>query len=211
MKLKFLIADDHSIFRFAVRQILSAAFPGAEFGEARTTQESISIALADDWSVMILDMIMPGRGGIDVLHEIQKHCPKIPVIVMSGQSEDDFAVRAIRAGAAGYLTKDSAPDELAKAVQQVLDGHRYFTPSVAEKLAVALYTGVGSRPQDLLSDREFHVLRLLASGKSPKEIGAELSVSVKTVSTYRTRMLEKLNLHTTAELIRYAVNHKIVG
>jgi DNA-binding NarL/FixJ family response regulator len=209
--MKIFLADDHPMFRTALQHILAAEFPGAEFGEAGTAAAAVAGVQDGNWSVMILDVNLPGRSGLDVLAELCRSQPKLPILVLSGESEDQFAVRALKAGAMGYLTKDSSSDELVKAVKQAVAGRRYVSPVVAQKLAATVAADPAQPVHETLSNREFLVLRLMSAGKSSKEIAAELSLSVKTVSTYRARMLGKMQMKSNAELIRYAIEHHLAG
>jgi two-component system invasion response regulator UvrY len=208
--MKILLADDHAVVRRGLRQILADDFKRATFGEARNAQEALDLVWKENWDVVVLDITMPGRSGLEVLREIKKSKPKIPVLVLSMHPENQFAVRVLKRGAAGYMTKESAPEELVGAIKKVLGGGRYVSPSLAEKLATYLATDNQKPAQDLLSDREFQVLRLIASGKIVSEIAKELSLSVKTISTYRTRILEKMGLRNNAELMHYAMQHQLV-
>ncbi|RPI50405.1 MAG: DNA-binding response regulator, partial [Chloroflexi bacterium] len=165
---------------------------------------------AETWDVVVLDISMPDRSGLDILKQIRSERPKLPVLVLSMYSEDQYAIRVLKAGASGYLTKDSAADELVKAIRKVVSGGRYVSPLLAEKLAFEIGDDSSRLPHEALSDREFQVLRMIAAGKSVKEIAAELSLSVKTVSTYRARLLEKMNLGTNAELIHYAIQNNLI-
>lgn len=164
----------------------------------------------ENWDVVILDITMPGRSGLEVLREIKKSKPRLPVLVLSMHPENQFAVRVLKRGASGYMTKESAPNELVGAIKKVLAGGRYVSTSLAEKLATYVSTDSQKPPQELLSDREFQVLRLIASGKIVSEIAKDLSLSVKTISTYRTRILEKMGLRNNAELMHYAIQHHLV-
>jgi DNA-binding NarL/FixJ family response regulator len=202
--MKFLICDDHALIRRGLKQILVDGFPDAVFGEACDANEALNLVWNGKWDVVILDISMPGRSGIEVLKEIKTAHAGLPVLVLSAHPEDQFAVRVLKAGAAGYVTKDGAPQDLVKAVQKVVEGGRYVSPSLAEKLARDLSAG-SSAPEEMLSDREFQLLRMIASGKTVKEVAGELSLSIKTVSTYRTRLLEKMGMKTNAELMRYAM------
>lgn len=207
--IRILVADDHPTVRRGVVHLLRETFKTAQFGEVATAPETLEKVRQEKWDLLILDIGLPGRGGLDVLHELKRAKEAPPVIIHSIYPEEQFAVRAIKAGAAGYLTKESAPEELVHAVRQVLGGGRYISGSLADKLAVELAAGTSRPPHELLSDREFTVLRLLASGNTPTQIAQELSLSVKTVSTYRARILEKTGMRSTAELIRYALEHKL--
>lgn len=205
--MKILIVDDHAVIHYGLRRILADEFEGATFGEARHSQEALDLVCREHWDVVILDMGLPGRGGLDVLKEIRTERPKLPVIIFSMHPEEQFAIRALRAGASGYLVKESAPDQMMIAIRKVLSGGRYISQSLAEKLAADLTCDPSQNPAELLSDREFEILRMIAGGKTTTAIADQLSLSVKTVSTYRTRILEKLHLKTASELIRYAVDH----
>src|SRR5881275_778044 len=209
--MKILITDDHAVVRSGLKQILLEAFPKAEFGEAGSAQEALDRVWKETWDVVVLDITMPGRSGLEVLREIKKSRPKIPVLVLSMHPENQFAVRVLKRGASGYMTKESAPQELVGAIKKVLAGGRYVSTSLAEKLATYLSSDSQKPAQELLSDREFQVLRLIASGKIVSEIARELSLSVKTISTYRTRVLEKMGLRNNAELMHYAMQHQLVG
>jgi len=193
-----------------LKQILADEFKKAVFGEAGNAQEALEKVWKEPWDVVVLDVTMPGRSGLEVLREIKKYAPKMPVLVLSMHPENQFAVRVLKRGASGYMTKESAPAELVGAIKKVLAGGRYVSVGLAEKLATLLATDTQKPPQELLSDREFQVLRLIASGKIVSEIARELSLSVKTISTYRTRILEKMNLKNHAELMHYAMQHELV-
>jgi DNA-binding NarL/FixJ family response regulator len=208
--MKILLADDHAVVRRGLKQILADEFTRAAFGEARNAQEALDLVWKEKWDVVILDITMPGRSGLEVLREIKRSRPKLPVLVLSMHPENQFAVRVLKRGAAGYMTKESAPDELVGAIKKVLAGGRYVSASLAEKLASYVSSDAQKPPQESLSDREFQVLRLIASGKAVSEIARELSLSVKTISTYRTRILEKMGLRNNAELMHYAMQHQLV-
>jgi DNA-binding NarL/FixJ family response regulator len=208
--MRILLADDHAVVRHGLKQILADEFKRAAFGEARNAQEALDLVWKENWDIAILDITMPGRSGLDVLREIKKSKPRLPVLVLSMHPENQFAVRVLKRGASGYMTKESAPVELVGAVKKVMAGGRYVSTSLAEKLATYL-SGDSHKPaQELLSDREFQVLRLIASGKIVSEIARELSLSVKTISTYRSRILEKMGLRNNAELMHYAMQHQLV-
>ena len=208
--MRILIADDHAVFRRGLRETLSEAFSRITFGEAKTAQETLELARRQDWDVIILDISMPGKSGLDILDDLRRSRPKVPVLLLTMHPEQQFARRALKAGAAGYLTKDSVPDELKEAIKRIVAGGRYVSPTLAEKLAVDLRQGTDMPLHELLSDREFQVLRMIAAGKSVKEVADELSLSVKTVSTYRSRVLEKTGMKTNADLIRYALQTQLV-
>ncbi|GKS56982.1 DNA-binding response regulator [Nitrospira sp.] len=208
---RILIADDHPSVRRGVKQILAEAFPQAEIGEASTAFDTLEQANKHQWSLIVLDLTMPGRSGLETLQELKASHPEVPVLILSMHPEDQFAVRAVRAGAAGYLTKESVAEEMVMAARKVLAGGRYIRPSVAELLAVQLQNGGANLPpHNSLSDREFQVMNLMAKGKTVTAIADELCLSVKSISTYRARILEKLKLHSTADLIRYALEHRLV-
>ena len=208
--MKILLADDHAVVRRGLKQILADDFRTAIFGEARNAQEALNLAWKEKWDIVVLDITMPGRSGLEVLRELKKTRPKLPVLVLSMHPESQFAVRVLKRGAAGYMTKESAPEELVGAIKKVLAGGRYVSSSLAEKLATYLAGDDQKTPQELLSDREFQVLRLIASGKMVGEIARELALSVKTISTYRTRILEKMGMKNNAELMHYAMQHQLV-
>jgi two-component system invasion response regulator UvrY len=209
--MKILIIDDHEVVRRGLRQILSDAFPSALFGEAATSQEALDLATREKWDILLLDINIPGRNGLEVLEEVHKDQPKTPVLVLSAFPEQDFAIRALKLGASGYLTKQSASDELHAAVRKALEGGKYVTASLAEKLAARLGQDLQQTPpHEALSNRELQILRMIASGKTIKEIASELSLSEKTIATYRARIAEKLNLATNVEFTRYALKHNLV-
>jgi DNA-binding NarL/FixJ family response regulator len=208
--MKILITDDHAVVRQGLKGILAAEFTRAEFGEAASAQESIERVWKENWDVVVLDITMPGRSGLEVLKEIKKSRPKLPVLVLSMHPEDQFAVRLLKIGASGYMTKESAPQELVGAVKKVISGGRYVSPALAEKMASYLAIDVQTPPHERLSDREFLVLRQIASGKTPTAIAKELGLSVKTISTYRMRILEKMSMSNNAELTHYAIQNQLV-
>lgn len=208
--MRVLIADDHAVVRQGLKQILGDTPEMLVAGEATNGQEVLDKVRAETWDVVVLDISMPDRSGLDILKQLRSERPKLPVLVLSMYSEDQYALRVLKAGASGYLTKDSAADELVKAIRKVVSGGRYVSPLLAEKLAFEIGGDSSRLPHESLSDREFQVLRLIAAGKSVKEIAAELGLSVKTVSTYRARMLEKMKLGTTAELIHYAIQNRLI-
>jgi len=208
--MKVLIADDHAVFRRGLRETLAEAFSRVTFGEARTAQETLEQVRRQDWDVVILDISMPGKSGLDILEDLKRLRPRMPILLLSMHPEQQFARRALKSGAAGYLTKDSVTEELKEAVKKIVGGGRYVSATLAEKLAVDLRQGADTPLYELLSDREFQVLRMIASGKTVKDIAEDLSLSVKTVSTYRGRILEKTGMKTNAELIRYALESQLV-
>jgi two-component system, NarL family, invasion response regulator UvrY len=205
---RVLLVDDHAVLRRGVRAILEDHFPGVVVAEASNGNEALA-ALADTYDVVVLDLSMPGRSGLDLLSEIKHRQPKLPVLIMSLYGEEQYAVRALRAGASGYLTKAAAPEQLVGAITKVIRGGRYISESLADRLAADL--GVpASTPHERLSDREFDVMRGIASGRTVGEIATQMHLSVKTVSTYRTRLLDKMGMSTNAELTRYALEHGLV-
>ena len=197
--------------RQGLKLILADHFDKAVFGEARNATEALSRVTKENWDVMILDVTMPGRSGLDILQDVKRLRPRLPVLVLSMHPEDQFAVRMLKAGAAGYLTKESADGELVGAIRKVVGGGRYVSPSLAERMASYLTIDVQKAPHERLSDREFLILRMIASGKTVSEIGRELSLSVKTISTYRARLLEKMDMKNNAELTHYAMQNNLVG
>jgi DNA-binding NarL/FixJ family response regulator len=207
---RILIVDDHAVVRDGVRRILDKP-PGANaFGEAGTAAEALELVREQDWDVVVLDLSLGGRDGLEVLKEIRKIRPLLPVLILSMHSEELFARRALKAGAAGYVTKNSPRSELAEAVGKVIRGGKYISPALADTLISAIAEGADRAPHEALSDREFEVLRLIASGKTVGEIADILSLSVGTISTYRTRILEKMRMKTNAELTHYAIQNKLV-
>ncbi len=208
--IKVLIADDHPIVRQGLRQILAGTADMVVAGEAVNGQEALEQVQAGEWDVLVLDITLPDRSGFDILKEVKREQPHLPVLMLSIHAEEQFAVHLLKAGASGYLTKENAPDELVKAIRKVMDGGKYISPGLAETLAFGLDAASDQPRHETLSDREFQVMQLMASGKTPMEIAEVLSLSAKTVSTYRTRLLEKLNLKTNAELIRYAIEHGLI-
>jgi DNA-binding NarL/FixJ family response regulator len=208
--IRVLIADDHAVVRQGLKQILGDTPDMVVAGEATNGQEALDKVRAEVWDVVVLDLSMPDRSGLDVLKQLRSERPNLPVLVLSMYAEDQYAMRVLKAGASGYLTKDSAAEELVKAVRKVVSGGRYVSPFLAEKLAFEIGRDLSKLPHETLSDREFQVLRLIAAGKSVKEIAAELYLSAKTVSTYRVRLLQKMNLTTNAELIHYAIQNRLI-
>ncbi len=208
--MKVLLVDDHALVRRGVRDLLREAFGDAEFSEAATGEEALSYARKSAFELVVLDISMPRRGGMDALKQLHAEAPDLPVLILSQHAEEQYAVRALRAGACGYLTKDCAVEELVRAVRKALAGGKYVSEAVAERLVDVLAGGSQSGAHETLSDRELQVLRMLAKGRTVKEIAGELSLSEKTISTYRTRLLEKTRLRSNAELIRYALSWGLV-
>lgn len=208
--IRILIADDHAIVRRGMKQILLEQYPSADVVEAGDAETLVAKVVEGGWDIVITDMNMPGRSGLDALHQIKQIDPALPVLIMSMYPEDQYALRVIKAGASGYLGKETIHDNLVNAIETVRKGKRFITPSIAEKLADAIDTAKKSEPHELLSDREFDVFKLLANGKSVTDIATQLSLSATTVSTYRSRILEKMQMKSNAELARYAVENKLI-
>ena len=207
---KVLIADDHTLVRKGLRQILLESGAVKVADEAKDGKETIAKVSANPYDVVLLDISFPGRSGIEVLKQVKSIRPKLPVLILSMHPEEQYAVRALRAGAAGYLTKESAPDELLEAIQKVARGGKYITASLADKLAEEIGEPSEELPHERLSDREYQVMCMIASGKTVKEIGRELNLSVKTISTHRARILQKMNMKNSAQLTHYAIKYKLV-
>ncbi|HEX5223211.1 MAG TPA: response regulator transcription factor [Verrucomicrobiae bacterium] len=203
--MKILLIDDHAVVRQGLKLILADHIRSARFGEAQNAGEALNRVSKETWDVAVLDITMPGRNGWEVLREIKRLRPKLPVLVLSMHPEDQFAVRMLKNGAAGYLTKESAGEELAGAIKKVVSGGRYVSPSLAERMAAYLDIDVQKPPHERLSDREFQIMRMMASGKQVSQVARELSLSVQTISTYRARILEKMDLKNNAEMTRYAI------
>jgi DNA-binding NarL/FixJ family response regulator len=208
--IQILIVDDHAILRRGLKEILEREFRDVSIGGAGTAEQALAQLGSEKWDLVILDITMPGRSGVDVLRHLKALRPKLPVLVLSMHPEDQYGKRVLKAGASGYMNKESAPEELIKAVRKLLSGGRYVSPTLAETLAVDLGRDDGTPAHERLSDREFEVLRKMASGKTVGQIAQELHLSVPTVSTYRARILEKMGMSNTAELIRYALSHHLV-
>jgi two-component system, NarL family, invasion response regulator UvrY len=208
--MKILIADDHTVFREGLKRIFAEAADIAEIGEASNAQQLLERVAEKRWDVVLLDISMPGKSGLEALKEIKQINPRLAVLVLSMHSERQFAVRVIKAGAAGYLTKGAAASELLKAIRRVYREGKYISDSVAEHLAMAVGQKTDRPLHESLSDREFEVLRMIGAGKTVGEIAEELSLSVKTVSTYRTHILEKMNLKNNAELMLYVITNGLV-
>jgi two-component system, NarL family, invasion response regulator UvrY len=207
---RFLIADDHAIVRVGLKQFLLQAFPSAIIEEVTNGDDLYKKVTLEKWDVVISDISMPGRGALEILQHIRLEQPKLPVLFLSAYSEDQYAMRVLKAGASGYLNKEAAGPELIRAINQLLLGKKYITPSTAEKIATNLNGDVSKMPHENLSDREFEVFKLLAKGKAVSEIAATISLSVTTISTYRGRIMTKLNLKINAGITLYAVEHKLL-
>jgi DNA-binding NarL/FixJ family response regulator len=208
--IKILIADDHTIFREGLKHIL-AEYPDLVVAdEANNGHEVLDKIWKNNYDMVLLDITMPGMTGLEVLKQLKNDKPKLPVLILSMHPEEQYAVRVIRAGASGYLTKESAPDELITAIRKISQGRKYITSSLAERLASEFEADSEKPLHDILSDREYQVLRMIAAGKTVKHIARELSLSIKTVSTYRTRIMEKMNMKTNAEVMHYVIKHQLL-
>jgi DNA-binding NarL/FixJ family response regulator len=209
--MRVLVVDDHPVVRRGIRQILEDTLRPVEVREAASGEEALSLIRSEPLDIVVLDLSLPDRPGLEVLKASRNERPDLPVLVLTMHDEESFAVRVLKAGAAGYMTKESAPNELAAAVQKVVRGGRYVSQSLAERLAAQLGTSSDRPLHESLSDREFEVFCLMAKGKSLTEIAHALFISVKTVSTHRARILQKMNLGNNAELVQYAVRHGLTG
>jgi len=206
--MRILIADDHPIFRAGLKETLAKDPEVESIGEADDGHKTLELARKKRWDVVVLDIKMPGRDGLEVLQELRRERPKLPVLILSAHPEDQLALRLLKAGAAGYLTKEKAPEVLLTAIRKVVSGGKYINESLAEKVVFAFES---AKPlHETLSNREYQVMQMIASGKTVQEIGKELFLSVRTVSTYRARILEKMNMNSNAEIIRYAVDHELI-
>ena len=208
--IRILVADDHAVVREGLKQIVSETKDMVVAGEAATGQQVLELVRAKDWDVVLLDIAMPGRGGIDALKQLKLEKPELPVLVLSMYPEEQYAVRALKAGASGYLTKESAPEELIAAIRKVSSGGKYVSPSLAEKLAVHIEMGAEKPLHEKLSDREYQVVLMLAAGKTVGEIADELALSVKTISTNRARALKKMGMKHNAQLTHYAIRNGLI-
>jgi DNA-binding NarL/FixJ family response regulator len=209
--IRVLIADDHAVVREGLKRIVAENADMEVAGEAGNGHEVLDFARRHECDLLLLDLAMPGKDGLDTLKELKLVRPHLPVLVLSVYPEEQYAVRLLRAGAAGYLTKESAPEELVAAIRKVSRGGRYVSEALAEQLAVLLGSGTDRPPHETLSDREFRVMVMLASGKTASEVAEALCLSVKTISTYRSRALRKMNMRNNAELSFYAVKHGLLG
>ncbi len=209
--IRVIVADDHAVVRRGLKEILTAEPDMSVIAEACDGREAIEMVRAHACDLVVLDVTMPGMNGLEVLKHLQHERPRLPVLVLSVHPEDQLALRVLKAGAAGYMTKESAPEELVKAVRRVVAGGRYVSDTLAEKMALDLQGRSAQAMHEALSDREYQVMCLIASGKTVSAIADELALSVKTVSTYRARLLEKMGLHNNAELTHYAIRNKLVG
>ena len=209
IRIRVLIGDDHYVVRQGLKQILAERFPAAEFGEASDGNEALELAWRQSWDVLLLDISMPGRGGVDALKEIKLARPKLPVIILSMFPEEQFAIRVLKLGACAYIRKDSAGSELVSAVEAALRGDNYITEGVANQLALHLQDDRTQYPHEKLADREYQVICLIGSGLTVKEIANSLSLSVRTISTYRTRALEKMGMKNNSQLTHYVAHHQL--
>jgi two-component system, NarL family, invasion response regulator UvrY len=207
---RILIADDHAIVRKGLRQLILEEYPTALIAEVSNVEALISGIIKEKWDLIISDISMPGRSGLEALQQIREIDPKLPVLIMSMHPEDQYALRVFRAGASGYLSKDAVHEELITAIKLIKNGRKFITPSIAEKLAGALGSDLEKEPHEFLSNREFDVFKMLAGGKAISEIADQLSLSATTVSTYRSRILEKTGLKTNADLTRYALEKGLI-
>lgn len=208
--IRVLLADDHTIVRAGLKELLSETGDIAVSGEANNGAEALARIRAGDYDIAVLDMSMPGRSGVELIRQVKQERPHLPILVLSMHSEEQYAVRALKAGASGYLTKESAADQLVAAIRRIAAGGAFVTPETAQRLALDANGASAATPHTLLSDREFQVLRLIAGGKSVSEIARQLSLSVKTISTHKTRIMRKMRLANQAELIRYAIEHNLL-
>jgi DNA-binding NarL/FixJ family response regulator len=208
--IRVLIADDHAILRRGLQEILVRELEGAICGEAKDAAEILARIQEAGWDIVILDISMPGRSGLDVLRDLKAARPKLPVLVLSMHPEDQYGKRMLSAGAAGYMNKESAPEELVKAVRKVLAGGRYVSDALAEKLASDMSEDTGRPLHEALSHREFEILRMIGAGRAVSQIAGELHLGVTTVSTYRARILIKMKMGTTAELMHYALHNRLL-
>ena len=209
--MRILIADDHAVIRRGLKQILLDEYPSAIIEEAGDAEAAIKKSITSNWDVIISDLSMPGRSGLDLVQHIKQNFPKLPVLILSIHPEEQYAIRALKAGAAGYLNKEAAPEELVMAVQRVLQGRKYISASIAEKMADELDKEKTNKAlHELLSDRELDVFKLIAGGTSVTDISEKLSLSITTVSTYRTRIMSKMNMKSNADLTRYALENNLI-
>jgi len=208
--IRILIADDHLLIREGLKKVLKEAIDMRVVKEAVNAAEMLQTLKEGEIDLVVLDISLPDKSGLEVLQDLKRDYPKIPVLILSAHPEERFAVRALREGAAGYLTKESAPQELIQALRKIIQGRKYVSPSLAERLAIDVKNPGMKPPHETLSSREYQILRLVAAGKSSKEIAADLSISINTVNTYRSRMQEKMGMKTDAELIRYAIENHLI-
>jgi DNA-binding NarL/FixJ family response regulator len=207
--MKVLIADDHAVVRRGLKQILADEDKTLSVGEATNAQDVLRLVREQDWDIIVLDISMPGKSGLEVLKELRLLRPKTPILILTTHAEEQYAIRVLKAGAAGYMTKETAPEHLIEAVRKVTRGGRYISPALADLLAVHVVADPDTSPHESLSDREYQVLCLIASGKTVGQIADELCLSVKTISTYRARVLEKMGMKTNAQLTHYAISNRL--
>lgn len=208
--IKILVADDHAIVREGLKGIISGTIDLQVTAEAETGQEVFDLISKNEFDVILLDISLPGRNGLEILKQLKKEVPDMPVLILSVYPEEQYAVRAIKAGAAGYLSKAGAPDELVMAIRRVAWGKKYISASVAEELALEMETGFEKLPHEKLSDREFEIMQRIAGGSTVSKIARDMLLSVKTISTYRSRILKKMNIKTNADMTLYAVKHGLI-
>ena len=208
--LKVLVIDDFPLFRRGVRDLVIEGFHGVKIGEAGNAHEMLELLRLKPWDVAVMDISMPGMNGLEALKQVKQEFPDLPVLILSMYPEEQYAIRTIKAGADGYLTKSSAPEELVKAIKKVHEGGKYVSAELGEALAFTTRLGAEKQPHELLSDREYEVLCLIGSGKTVGEIAVAMNLSVTTISTYRARILEKMRMKTNAELVRYAIQQGLV-
>jgi DNA-binding NarL/FixJ family response regulator len=206
--IRILLVDDHVVVRLGVKQVLADSIPGAVFEEAGSAEEALSRVRTSAFDIAILDIALPGESGLNVLKKIKQLRPRLPILMLSVYAEEEFAVRTLRAGAAGYVTKKAASTDLAEAVRRIVEGGRYVTAAVAEKLADEVQRGAALSPHERLSDREYQVFRLLGMGKSVTQAAEEMSLSVQTISTYRARILQKMGMSSNADLVEYVFRNR---
>jgi DNA-binding NarL/FixJ family response regulator len=208
--IKIIIADDHSVVRRGIKQILTDEFDIQVIAEAANTDELCNLLKISPCDLVILDITMPGKSGLDAIYDIKKFYPNVKILILSMHPEEEIAMRAIKTGADGYLNKDSVPEELIRAIRKLISGGKYISPALSDALISKLQNNISEHPHDELSQREFQVLCLIASGYSLTEIAEKFSLSIKTISTYRSRILEKLNLKSNVEITHYAIKHKLI-
>lgn len=208
--MRILVADDHPVVRLGLSQILTRSFKGVAVEEASNARQLLQQLGKGRWDLILLDLTLPGRSGLDVLKQVKEQCPKLPVLVLSIHSENEYGIRVLKAGASGYLTKETVPEQLIQAINKVLKGRIYVSDSLAERLAAGLRDKLDLLPHETLTDREYEVMRLIASGLSTGEIARKLSLSVKTISTFRSRILQKMRLKNNAEIVRYGIENNLL-
>jgi len=208
--IRILIADDHLVVRWGLKKILLDEFPSAYIDEGEDAETLLTKVIREKWDLIVTDLVMPGRSGIDALQHIKKLYPKLPVLILSGHPEEEYAVRVLKAGASGYLNKDAGSDEVVKAVHRVLQGKKYITPSIADQLVLQLDKNMDIPVHQNLSPREYEVFKLIAGGKSVSDIASQMTLSITTVSTYRARILEKMAFKTNAQLTKYALENNLL-